>query len=174
MPVIHPDWSQLAKDSPPMTVTDASTRPRAVGRFTGGFAYTGPTELVHVEANCADGKNVYCDRDYAFTGLPEELAGADWVQAANTDTLYSAADVMQIAVKAGTVVYVAHDRRLSAPAWLQNQFKPTDVKITINGQPMDVFEHRANSDESLTLGSNAVDADLKSPNMYVVFVKAGK
>ncbi len=174
LPVTRPDWSQLAKDSPPMTVTDASASTRVVGRFTEGFAYTGSTEMVHVEPNAANGKNVYCDRDYAFAGLPQELGGADWVQAANADSLYSAADVMQITVKAGTIVYVVHDHRLSPPAWLVNQFKSTDLRFAVNGQAMDVFEHRASSDESLTLGSNATNADLKSSNMYVVFVKAGK
>ncbi|HTS19890.1 MAG TPA: DUF4982 domain-containing protein [Verrucomicrobiae bacterium] len=174
LPSVHPDWSQLAKDSPPMTVSSASASARAVGHFTAGFAYTGPTELVHVEANCANGKNVYCDRDYAFTGLPEELTGADWVQAANADWAYSAADVMQIAVKAGTVVCVAHDHRLAAPPWLTNQFTLTELHLGVNGQPMDLFEHQAKSDESLTLGSNAGNSGVKSANMYVVFVKGGK
>jgi hypothetical protein len=78
---------------------------------------------------------------------------------------------MQIAVKAGTVVYVAHDHRQAVPAWLMNQFKPAQLSLVVNGQPMDVFEHRANSDESLTLGSNAANSDLKPANMYVIFLK---
>ena len=173
LPATHPDRSRLAKDSPPMTVTDASTSTHAVGRFTDAFAYTGPTQLVHVEPNVTNGRNLYCDRDYAFTGLPEELVGADWVQAADSDSAYSAVDLMQIEVKAGTVVYVAHDRRLTAPEWLTSQFKPTDLSLTINGQPMDVFEHRAKNDESLTLGSNAANSGLVPRIMYVVFVKGG-
>ncbi|HVM61297.1 MAG TPA: DUF4982 domain-containing protein [Verrucomicrobiae bacterium] len=174
LPAAHPDWTRLPEGSPPMMVTAASAGARAAGHFTAGFAYTGSTELVHIEANCANGKNVYCDRDYAFTGLPEQLAGADWVQAANADWSYSAADVMQIAVKAGAVVYVAHDHRLTPPAWLMNQSQPTELHFTINGQPMDVFAHPAKSDESLTLGSNTASPDAKSANMYVVFVKGGQ
>jgi beta-galactosidase len=168
----HPDWSGLAKDSPPMSVTDASTTARAIGRFTKTFAYTGPMELVHVEPNVANGKNVYCDRDYAFAELPEELVGADWVQAADSDSAYSAADLMQVEVKPGTVVYVAHDPRLTAPEWLMNQFKPTDLSLAIHGQPMSVFEHRAPRGGSLTLGSNGRNSAAISANMYLLFVKA--
>jgi len=158
-----------------MTVTDASTSIRAVGHFTDALAYTGPLQLVHVESNAANGKNVYCDRDYAFTGLPEDLVGADWVQAGDSDGAYSAADLMQVEVKAGAVVYVAHDRRLTAPAWLMNQFKPTDLSLTINGQPNGRLRASAKSNESLTLGSNAAVSGLvpANMNMYVVFVKGG-
>ncbi len=173
LPLTHPDWSHLAKDSPPMSVTDAATAANAVGRFTQAFAYTGPTELVHIESNVGNGKNIYCDRDYAFTGLPKQLTGADWVQAADSDGSYNAADLMQINVKANTIVYVAHDRRLTSPGWLLSQFKPTNLSFIINGRPMSIFEHRAENDESLTLGSNATNSNPASANMYVVFVTAG-
>ena len=172
LPTTHPDWNQLARATPPMTVTAAPINTASVGHFTGAFAYTGPTELVHVEPNVTNGKNIYCDRDNAFTDLPEELVGADWVQAADSDSSYSAVDLMQIEVKAGTDVYVAHDHRLTAPEWLTNQFKPTDLSLTINGQPMTIFKQRAENDESLTLGSNAANSGLVPANMYVVFVKA--
>ena len=171
LPEKHPDWSDLVKPVPPMTVTDAANGARAVGRFTDSFTYTGPTELVHIEPNVANGKNIYCDRDYSFADLPGSLVGADWVQAADSDSSYSAVDLMQVAVKAGTVVYVAHDRRLAAPEWLAKQFKPTDLSFTINGQLMKVFKYYAQKDGSLTLGSNTSNPKSASANMYVVFVK---
>jgi beta-galactosidase len=171
LPAAHPDWSHLAAATPPMTVTTASDTTNTVGRFTETFNYTGPTELVHVERNAADGKNIYCDRDYPFTNLPSELSGADWVQAADRDSVFSAADLMQIAVKPGTIVYVAHDVRLPAPEWLQRQFRPTQSSMTVNGQTMKLFSRRLQTEESLTLGSNADDPRFKSCNMYVVFVK---
>ena len=171
LPTTRPDWSQFVKATPPMTLTTAQANTAAVGRFTEAFAYTGLTGLVHVESNVTTGKKVYCDRDYAFTDLPGELAGADWVQAADSDVSYSAVDLMQIEVTAGAVVYVAHDDRLTAPDWLMKQFQPTDLTLSINGQRMNLFKHRAVSDESLTLGSNSADAGLPSANMYLVFVK---
>ncbi|MGH7951634.1 MAG: sugar-binding domain-containing protein [Limisphaerales bacterium] len=168
----HPDWSDLANATPPMTVTAASENAAPmIGRFTEAFSYTGPTELVHVEANAADGKNIYCDRDYSFAHLPKKLAGADWVQAADADSFYSATDLMQLGVKADSIVYVAHDARLPNPDWLQRQFRPTTMSVTVRGNLMKIFERRVRADASLTLGSNTTDPQPEAGNMYVVFVK---
>ena len=53
-----------------------------------------------------------------------------------------------------------------------SQFQPTEMRLTVNGQAMNVFERRVRNGESLTLGSNTEDRRLKSSNMYIVFVKA--
>lgn len=169
----HPDWSLLAAATPPMTVTTATENNLAAGHFIETFNYTGPTELVHVEVNAADGKNVYCDRDYSFRNLPSKLSGADWVQAADADKFYVAQDLMQLAVKAGTTAYIAHDARLPIPDWLQRQFAPTRLSFTVAGRPMKIFVRHSQGDESYTLGSNGADSSAKSCNMYVVFVKSG-
>jgi beta-galactosidase len=178
MPVValaetHPDWSALAVATPPMTVTSAAENIAGARHFIQTFSYSGPTSLVHVEANAADGKNAYCDRDYAFQDLPERLSGADWVQTADEDNLYAAADLMQFAAKAGTMVYVAYDAALPVPDWLQNQFHQTTFSFTVNGRPMKVFSLRLRDDGSLTLGSNASNTQFKSANMYIVFAKPG-
>jgi hypothetical protein len=155
-----------------MTVTTASATAGAQ-RFIQTFSYSGPTPLVHVETGAADGKNAYCDRDYAFENLPPRLSNADWIQTADEDNLYAAADLMQFAAKAGTMVYVAYDAALPAPGWLQSQFRPTTATFTVNGRAMKVFSLRLKTDESLTLGSNASGAQFKSANMYIVFAKPG-
>jgi len=171
LPAAHPDWSRLAIATPPMTVTAAPANTAMVGRFTEAFSYTGPTGLVHVEEAAADGKNIYCDRDYSFQDLPEELLGADWVQAAEADRLYSAVDLMQIAVRAGTTVYVAHDDHLPLPDWLQRQFRATKLSLAVGGQTMKIFKRRLEDEESLTLGSNTDGSPVHPGNMYVVFLK---
>jgi beta-galactosidase len=141
-----------------------------IGQFIQAFSYSGPREGVHIERNLADGKQIYTDWDYTFTNLPGALIGADYVQVADADKLYNAVDLMQVAVKGGMVITVAHDDRLPRPAWLTRQFSPTDLTITIAGRSMKIFQHRTKTEESLTLGSNAENAKLKSCNMYVVFV----
>ncbi len=159
-------WTHIAR-------TEAVAKPRAaimVGRFTRSFSYSGPTGIVHLEQDVQDGKNIYVDRDYSFVGLPPELAGADWIQAADSDALYSAVDLIQVAVNAGTVVSVAHDDRLPPPVWLASQFQPTGLSLTVNGHPLKIYRHRAAHDESLTLGSNTDDPTAKTGEMYVVFV----
>lgn len=137
-----------------------------------GFSYSGPTTAVHVEQDARDGKNAYIDHDTVFAGLPEGLLGADWVQAANGDSVYHAVDLMEIGVKGGTIVSIAHDDRWPRPAWLTRQFQPTDMTLIINGQPMKLFQRRVERDESLTLGANAENTGATSCNMYVVFVNA--
>jgi len=170
LPAQHPDWSELAS-VPAMSVRTAAGNGTQAGRYTESFNYTGPTELVHVEADAMDGKNVYCDCDVAFTNLPAKLTGADWVQAAAGDRDYSAADLMQLAVKGGATVYVALDSGLSSPEWLQRQFQPTKLALAINGRGMNVFSRHLRTDESLTLGANTQTSSGPSCNMYVVFVR---
>ena len=69
------------------------------------------------------------------------------------------------------MIYIAHDDRLPRPDWLQRQFTPSAISLSIEGKTMKLFERRVQGGESLTLGSNTEDRKLKSCNMYVVFVK---
>ena len=127
-----------------------------------------------MEQDAQTGKNIYVDRDYAMSELPPELAGADWVQAADGDNLYSAVDLMEIAVKGGTVVSVAHDNHVPRPGWLTRLFKPSSRQITVNGHSMTLFQRQVSRDESLTLGPNVDDSKDASCNMYVVFISGAK
>jgi beta-galactosidase len=163
------DQPAIIADATPETAEPASLG--QFGRFVTNFSYTGSVATVHIEAGAEDGKNIYVDRDTAFVGLPAELRGADWVQAGQADSLYSALDFIQIAVPAGVTVYVAHDDRLPLPSWLLGQFEKSGLRIVVAGQPMAVFAHRALRDESLTLGSNSEKTAGGQPNMYVVFAK---
>ncbi|HWR37401.1 MAG TPA: DUF4982 domain-containing protein [Clostridia bacterium] len=162
------------------TVRDAKAQPSAkpapmLGRFTKAFNYSGPSNyIVYLETGAQDGKNAYVDGDSPFTQLPAELAGADWVKAANRDSLYSAVDLMQLAVSRGTVVSIAHDDRLSRPAWLTSQFRPTKLSINMNGQSMQVFERGMADEGSLTLGANSENNSVKQANMYLVFINSAK
>jgi beta-galactosidase len=110
--------------------------------------------------------------DSPFNALPAALAGADWVQADNRDALYSAVDLMEIAVAGGTVVWIAHDNRLPRPAWLTKQFHHEAMTMTVAGQQMDLFRREVPAAESLTLGANTEDTSLTEGNMYLVFVNA--
>jgi beta-galactosidase len=157
-------------DTMPPAAHKSHAQQDASGRFTKAFAYSGPTASVRVELDAEEGKKIYADRDYTFTNLPAGLRGGDYVLAANADKLYNAVDLMEIAVRSGSVVFIAHDDRLPRPAWLTSQFQPTDMSITIDSRTMKVFQHRAERDESLTLGANTESARVKSCNMYIVFV----
>jgi hypothetical protein len=77
---------------------------------------------------------------------------------------------MEVAVKEGAMISVAYDVRSHPPEWLMRQFKASDLKLTINGQVMSVFQHSARGDESVTLGANNDSEKHPARNMYVVFV----
>ena len=145
--------------------------PAMLGKFIKTLNYTGPNaSIVHVEIAARDGKNAYVNIDSPFTALPDMLQGADWVQVDNRDALYSAVDLMEIAVTGNTVVWVAHDNRVPRPVWLTKQFQPTGETIAILEQKMELFRRDVAKDESLTLGANTEDTSRKEGNLYLVFV----
>ncbi|HSY18079.1 MAG TPA: DUF4982 domain-containing protein [Candidatus Acidoferrales bacterium] len=152
--------------------TALAAGPKAeAGRFLAAFSYSGPTTSVRVAQDAHDGARIYADRNFTFSGLPTPLAGSDWVQTANADKLYSAVDLLDFSLKSDAMVYVAHDSRLPVPDWLHQQFNPTEMTLTVNGNEMKVYARRARNGESLTLGSNTENPKLKACNMYLVFVK---
>ena len=145
--------------------------PALLGKFIRTLNYTAPNaSIVHVEIDARDGKNAYVNIDSPFSALPAALQGADWVQADNRDALYSAVDLMELAVASDSVVWVAHDQRLPRPGWLAKQFEPTQVTITVAGQKLDLYRHAAKAGESLTLGANTENTRITEGNMYLVFV----
>lgn len=167
----------LAAKRPALLVADAdpaqgsSQKAAQSGRFIRNFSYSGPTLGVQVEQDAQDGKKILTDRDFAFAALSDGLKGADYVQCAASDARYNAVDLMEVAVKGGSTVFIAHDERLALPDWLRRQFKPVGLTITVGGHAMKVFEHNASNDESLTLGTNTEDANAPDDSaMYVVFV----
>jgi beta-galactosidase len=161
---------QPAGLSPEVGAAEAP-KPGQAGRYTKAFNYSGPSSsLVHFETGAQSGRSAYCDVDAPFRGLPAELAGADWMQAANRDALYHAVDLVELTVQTGVTVAVAHDDRLPRPPWLAKAFQSTAVKLVVLGQPMTVFTRRVTAETGLTLGPNTEDSSAKAANMYLVFV----
>ncbi|HEY0946230.1 MAG TPA: DUF4982 domain-containing protein [Opitutaceae bacterium] len=157
----------------PKVATGNAMAPGHVGRFTKAFNYSGPgSYIVHVETDAQDGKNAYVEVDSPFRSLPVALAGADWVQAANRDSLYHAVDLMELTVTAGATVTIAHDDRLPRPPWLaQQDFEPAGNAIEVKGQRMTLFRRTFPQEASVTLGPNTEDSTITAANMYLVFVQ---
>lgn len=150
---------------------NAAAAKSATGRFLSNFSYSGPTAAVRVQQEAKDGAKIYADRGYVFTGLPAALRGSDWVQTACADKLYSAVDLLDLGMSADSVVYIALDNRLPQPDWLQRQFHPTSLTLMVNNQPMKLYARLVHSGESLTLGANTENRQLKACNMYIVFLQ---
>jgi beta-galactosidase len=139
------------------------------GKYVTSFSYSGPARDVQIASLAKNDAKAYVDSNAVISKLPGILNGADYVRAAQSDRLYSAVDLMEVAVKPGTVVWVAFDSRLSPPAWLTGSFEAADLSLNIGGHPMKLFRHRTGAAESLTLGSNSETAAGQDSNMYVVF-----
>jgi beta-galactosidase len=141
------------------------------GKFITDISYSGPTAGIRVAEDAQNGKKILMDSDILFSALPPALRGSDYIEAAEADARYNAVDLMEVAVKAGSAVFVAHDARLSVPEWLLRRFRPMPVTITVNGHSMKLFLHDSIKDESLTLGTNTEDANAPADSvMYLVFV----
>jgi beta-galactosidase len=167
-----PVLAKLAKPSPEDIHADSTPQlATPAGRCVKTFSYSGPTGTVCVQQDAREGAKIYADREFTFRSLPDLLKGSDWIQTANADKLYGAADLIEVAPGGDCIIYVAHDDRLPRPAWLQQLFTPTETSLAVEGKSMKIFERHVHSGESLTLGSNTEDRRLKSCNMYVVFVK---
>ncbi len=170
----------LSHAAPVRIIVASATSPKPsgpvkLGRFIQTLNYTAPNAaIVHVETNAADGRNAYVNVDSPFVALHGDLIGADWVQADNRDALYSAFDLMELAVAADTVVWVAHDNRLPRPAWLTQQFQAANLTLLVAGKKMDLFMRPMKTAGSLTLGANTENTRLTEGNMYLVFVSAGE
>ncbi len=145
------------------------TRPRPP--LVKAFSYSGPTRGVAVQPEAGEGKRVYVDGDERFATLPAELRGADYVQAAQADSAYSAADLIEISFAGDAILTVAHDDRLPRPEWL-DPFRSTGSRIEIAGRGMSLFERRVAAGASVTLGGNADSAGAAAAHMYLVFVRA--
>jgi beta-galactosidase len=169
LPASAPPYPMFTTNAPSARARTTPNTP-SVGNFITRFGYTGPTAaIVHVETMARDGRNVYVDRDDTFRDLPAELVGADWVQIADADQRYNAVDLIELAVKGGSVITIAHDARVPAPGWLAKQFEATERTIQITGQNMRLYTRLVPTDASITLGAN-YDSSPTSAVMYVVFV----
>jgi beta-galactosidase len=149
---------------------DAAQFAPQAGKIIGGLFYSGPSDNVTIESDARDGAKAYIDGDATFVSLPSELAGAEWVRAAQADKLYSAVDLMEISVTAGSTAYLAYDEALPTPDWIAKQrFKALDKSITVGGRKMKLCSRAFPREGNITLGSNSEDPKMTSCNMYLVF-----
>jgi len=86
------------------------------------------------------------------------LRGGDYIQTAKQQE-FKRRGPMELAVKGGSTVYLAHDDRLPRPDWLTRQFTATDQSLMVEGRSMNIFQRRVA--RSLTLGANAESAMCK-------------
>ena len=156
-----------------LAAAESADQPKPA-KYIETLKYSGPSPGVHAEGEVGNGRQIFVDRVYRHAELPTELLGADQVLTANNDKYFRPTNLLELTVRGGTVVSVAHDDRIDRPAWLTNQFQPVDLTVLVEGRPLKVFQHRAPAPEHLILGGDVPVADGTSCYMYVVFVQAAR
>ena len=141
-----------------------------IDRFLKDFFYSGPTMGAVVQSQIQDGAKIYSDRNLVFEQLPKTLLGADLLRLPQQGAHYSALDLISIAVKPDSIVYIAHDSRIPCPAWIVEKFTPSKMRINLPGATLSVYEHRTHANETLTLSSNSENFNGEC-QMYLVFVQ---
>lgn len=116
-----------------------------------------------IQSGLAEGSEIFGDRAFRLTSVPEQLIGAEWIKAACDSKKY-AADEAEYTAGADITAFVGLDTRVEpVPEWLSNWVK-TDLTLTDDGNPVvtyNVYKKDVKSGEKVTLGavnmSNAVN-----------------
>ena len=120
----------------------------------------------------AKGSTVFGDRDYTYTAIPDQLAGAEVIESAcgskNTD-----AQLAQFKAGEKIDVFVLLDTRVETndkvPVWLSDYQKTGMTAETSNDVTFSVYKKTFDKDAAVTLGTNNMTGNVVN---YTVFVKA--
>ena len=104
------------------------------------------------------GDLLYSDRDFLIDYLPPNMAGVEWLQAANSAKRYEGAQTdpwLQFTVAADSIVYVCEDTKIGdLPAWMGDFEKTTESFSAFTGEATDfkIYRKVALAGETLTFG----------------------
>jgi len=110
-----------------------------------------------------EGSNLYCDRDYVFTTLPDFLQGTVLIPTANNDKRSDPANTEFVCfdLAGEATVYLLYDSRVedsSEPGWLQSMFVGQHMSVaetTDSGMgDMNVWVYYAEAAGTVCLGGN--------------------
>jgi beta-galactosidase len=132
------------------------------------ISYSGPSSGSGVKMNLKNNNKISCDKNYVFTNLSDKLLGAEYIQLPNNDRQYSALDLIQFDAGNDINLYIAHDDRLTRPAWLK-KFQDTNIDIKVNSAPMSVFVKHLKKGSNITLGGNTDGPTPLKNNQYIIF-----
>ena len=113
----------------------------------------------------------YIDRIDPLTSIPESLENLLWIKTAQNDVRKEILAV-NFDINKDCTVFIAHDPRVTTPAWLQNQFEPTGEVLTVTegNVPLNVWQ-AAFTAGTVVLGPNGGISN--SNQMYLIAIKTG-
>jgi YD repeat-containing protein len=109
----------------------------------------------NVAADLKVGDIQYSDRTFAFTFIPSEVLGSEWIQTSNDSKSYTGDVLATFKVNSNSKVYIALDDRSNIPSWLSSW---TDSGMDIvNNENIPVsfsmYEKDFSSGQTVSLGS---------------------
>ncbi|WP_437221944.1 PVC-type heme-binding CxxCH protein [Planctomicrobium sp. SH661] len=123
-----------------------------------------------VAGGLAPGSQIYCDRNYTFTQIPQPLLGADFIQTFNEDDASSGEDFLSFDSPLPLRVWVAFDRRLpSLPTWAHS-FTPSSLSIGADHWEFQLVT-REFPPGRIELGGNTDNAVPGGKSQYIVVLE---
>lgn len=105
-----------------------------------------------------NGNKIFGDRDFTFTTLPSQFAGAEMIQTA-CDSKNSTSDLAEFTAAKDMTVFIALDNRVEkVPDWMSGFEKTTMTAQTSNDVTFDIYSKEVKANETVTLGSNGQSA----------------
>ena len=108
-----------------------------------------------VEQGLDVGNEVFGDRQFRFTSVPEELMGAEWIRTACDSKKFTSDEATFTAAQDITVFVGVDTRAESNAGWLSDWTK-TEMTMTDDGNPnitYNVYRKDAKSGQKVTLGA---------------------
>jgi YVTN family beta-propeller protein len=120
-----------------------------------------------VRTNLQVGNAQYGDRTFAFTAVPAEVAGAQWIRTANDSKAFTANPTVTFSINRAADVYVALDDRVGLQSWMTG-WTNTAVKLVNNeGTPVNFTLYRKN----FAAGTVSLGPSGTGGGMYTIVVR---
>lgn len=138
-------------------------------QFVSQLFITNISKNNYIEKHSKIGDNLYSDREYKITEIPQSLRSFDWILTANDDKTATGDSFLSFDINKMTTIYVAYDYEQvaanSVPQWLK-QWERTDLVIKSDDTSFLCFRKEFQP-STITLGANNGD---NSSSMYLILI----
>jgi beta-galactosidase len=131
------------------------------------FSYTGDG-VGGGEVEATPGALAYSDDALLLLGaVPSLLEGARLIRTASKDNTYWANDYIVATAGEPLTLFVAHDPRVSRPAWL-NSYEETHEEIMVNGNRLLLYALKLSADDTIRIPGNADQGKARSSALNLI------
>ena len=120
------------------------------------------------------GAQVYTDRQYTFTSIPDGIKGSLLIQTPNEDADEVGDGVLQIDTVIPTTIYLAMDNRVNHPRWLKEHkvFRLSEEMLDTTDTGFNVYIGKFDAGR-IMLGGNRDDKTVGGRSNYIIGILPG-